>query len=93
MISKHTYGEDLVVFLRENIKRLFNKLVLFTEHEHLVFTAAQLLYVPKHNIGDKHGPCVFEELVWCDLNNGDKLDWVALNTKLQPAQCEHIKTR
>ena len=36
MTSRHTHGEDLVVFLRENIKRLFNELVLFTEHEHLV---------------------------------------------------------
>ena len=80
-------------FLRENIKRLFNELVLFTEHEHLVFTAAQLLYVPKHNVGDKHGSYVFEELVWYDQNIGDKPDWVAFNAKLQPAQCERIKMR
>ena len=74
MTSRHTHGEDLVVFLHENIKRLFNELVLFIEHEQLVFTAAQLLYVPKHNVGDKHGSYVFEELVWYDQNNGDKPD-------------------
>ena len=63
MTSRHIRGEDLVVFPRENIKFLFNELVLFTEHEHLVFTAAQLLYVPKHNVGERHGSHVFEELV------------------------------
>ena len=91
MPSRHTHGEDLMVFLRKNIKHLFNELVLFTEHEHLVFTAAQLLYVPKHNVGDKHRSYVFEELVWYDQDNGDKPDWVAFNAKLQPAQCERIK--
>ena len=64
---------------------------MFTEHNHLVFAATQLLYVPKHNVGDKHGSYVFEELVWYNQNNGDKPDWVAFNAKLQPAQCERIK--
>ena len=91
MISSNTLREDLVVFLRENIKRLIDQHVLIREHEHLVFIAAQLLYVPKHNVGDKHGSYVFEELVWYGPNNGDKPNWVAFNARLQPAQCERIK--
>ena len=80
-----------MVFLRENIKCLFNKICLLAEHDHLVFIAAQLLYVPKHNVGDKHRSYVFEKLVWYDQDNEDKPDWVAFNAKLQPAQCERIK--
>ena len=91
MTSRHTHGEDLVVFLRENIKRLIDQHVLIREHEHLGFTTAQLLYVSKHNVGDKYGSYVFEELVWYDQNNGDKPNWVACNAKLQPAQCERIE--
>ena len=85
--------EDLVILLRENIKQLLHEHVLIGNDDALVFTAVQLLYIPKHNVGETFGSHVFEELIWHNQSNGDRPNWVAHNAMLQPDQCKRINDK